>query len=115
SCLCLYLRRFSLSWCLLRLSLGFCRPLLRCFRFSLRFFLLTLHCVRLYLRLGGTGGVFGPGLFIRLGDTCRRQQHEQQHEQQVSPYGFPFRLVCLRRSAIHLTTSPSSGTSRLYA
>src|SRR5262249_46206784 len=114
-CFCLYLRRFSLSRCLFRLCLGFCGRLLRCFRFRLRFFFLSAYGFLLYLCLGGTGGVFGRGLFIRLGGTRRQQQHEQQHEQQVSPHDFSFRLVRLRRSAIHLTTSASSGTSRLYA
>ena len=62
------------------------------------------------------GSGFGPRLFIRrfvcLGDARR---HQQQHEQQGSLHDFSFRFLRLRRSAIHLTTSASSGASRLYA
>ena len=70
----------------------------------------------LHLPVETIGDRFGPGLFISLflglGGACR---HQQQHEQQVSPHDFSFRLARLRRSAIHFTTSVSSGASRLYA
>jgi len=37
------------------------------------------------------------------------------NEQPVSLHGFSFWLAPVRRSAIHLVTSASSGTIRLYA
>src|SRR6266699_877780 len=118
-CLCLC-RRFTRAFCLCLFtpSLGlfyvwlcFFRLYLRCLSVCLRFFRLSTHSCRLSLRHSGTGGVFGPGLFICHRNACCQQQHDQQ----VSAHGFSFRLSRLRRSAIHLAASVSFGTSRLYA
>src|SRR5262249_19865607 len=103
------LRVFRRSLRCLRLWLLF--RLLWLLRLCLRLFRRSSRCLRLRLRLGGTGGSLSLGPVI----SQREDSRQQQCEQQVSAHCFSCLLARLRTSAIHLATSASSGTSRLYA
>jgi len=117
-CLCLC-RGFARALCLCLFTAcsglfcirpRFCRLYWRCRSLCLGIVSLSTHLCRLFLHGTGTSNVFGPRFFL-----CHRDCCEQQHDHQGSAHGFSFRLSRLRRSAIHLATSVSFGTSRLYA
>src|SRR5262249_7933524 len=89
---------------------------LRFFSLSLCSFRLSLHCFRLILVLVSLGR--RSIVLLRKNSRGRQDKDRKQrpvNEQRVSLHGFSFWLPRLRRSAIHLVTSASSGTIRLYA